>query len=238
MSVPALSGPGPQSPGAPQKSITQLLTQWTDLTNAAIAATGDTQNWKEDTPLDKSKPWDPAAEKVHLGPCGTVGSKTAYQVQAVVYHAAFEPDPHPIADKLTAYWESQGFTVTRTVDWTSPSGRMDISIRAERPDGVYYGLTATKDLVAISVYTECSAHPSIDDWAEKRLQKRFDELHTTPTPNPSTSLGEGAADTPTRRATATAADLADHFREFHDDADDDTSPPTTDRTPDVYGWRW
>src|ERR1700754_2115467 len=70
MSVPALRGPVPQSPGTPQKTITQLLTQWADLINAAIAATGDTQGWKDDTPLDKSHTWDPAAERVGLSPCG------------------------------------------------------------------------------------------------------------------------------------------------------------------------
>ncbi|WP_431246882.1 hypothetical protein [Leifsonia xyli] len=251
--------PPPTDPGHPQKTITQLLTQWADLTNAAIAATGDTQNWYRGAIIEQ-KPWDPAAEDVHLGPCGTVGSKTAHQVRAMVQHAAFEPDPHPIADKLTAYWKSQGFTVTRTVDWTSPSGRRDISIRATRPDGVYYGLAATHDLVAIDVSTECSAHPSIDDWAEEGVQKRLDHL-LTPTPTPSTNLGEGAADAPTHAAPAAtsdptdpfrefhddagnhaapaaANDSTDLFREFHDDADNDSSPPTTDRPANEYNWMW
>gem|GEM_PF-741664 len=260
MTVPALSGPAPQTPGTPEKTITQLLTQWADLTNAAIAATGDTQNWKEDVPLDKSRTWDPAAENVSLAPCHTRGSDDASQVQAVVYHAAFEPDPHPIADKLTAYWETQGFAVTRTVDWTDPaSGDMDISIRAVRPDGVYYGLGATKDIVAIDVYTECSAHPSIQAWAREGSLRDLNA--PTPTPTPSATLGEGAADTPARAAPAAAADPTDLFREFrddagdnaapasasdstdlfrafHDDADEDSSPPTTDRTPNDYGWRW
>ncbi|WP_431246592.1 hypothetical protein [Leifsonia xyli] len=236
MSVPALSGPAPQSPGTPQKTITQLLTQWADLTNAAIAATGHTEGWKDDTPLDKSKPWDPAAENVSLAPCGTVGSKTAHQVQAVVYHAAFEPDPHPIADKLTAYWESQGFTVTRTVDWTSPSGRRDISIRATRPDGVYYGLGVSKDLVAIDVYTECSAHPSIQAWAREGSLRDLNA--PTPTPTPSANLGEGAADAPTHAAPAATSDPADLFREFHDDADEESSLPTTERTANDDGWMW
>lgn len=236
MSVPALTVPAPQSPSTPQKTITQLLTQWADLTSAAIAATGDTEGWKDGTPLDKSKPWDPAAERVHLGPCHTRGSDDASQVQAAVYHAAFERDPHPIADKLTAYWESQGFTVTRTVDWTNPaSGDMDISIRAVRPDGVYYGLGATKDIVAIDVYTECSADPSIDAWAEEGVQKRLDEL-LTPTPSPSPSaLGEGAADTGNSAATATISDPSDLFRQFHEDAQDDAAPAaSSDHPTDLF----
>ena len=193
MSAPALRGPAPQTPGAPQKTITELLTQWADMTNAAIAATGHTDGWHDDTPFTESNIWDPAAENVSLAPCGTVGSKQAHQVSAVVFHAAFDPDPHPIADKLTAYWKSQGFTVTRTVDWTNPTtGRMDISIRAERADGVYYGLTATPDTVSISVQSECSTDRSIDQWAEEGLQQRFDELHSTsPRPSPSAEPGEG-----------------------------------------------
>ena len=182
MSVPALHDPIPQSPGTPQKTITELLTQWADLTNAAIAATGDTEGWFRGAILD-NKPWDPAAEEVSLPPCGTVGAKTAHQVEAVVMHAAFEVDPHPIADTLTAYWESQGFTVVRTVDWTSPSGRMDISIRATRPDGVYNGLTATSDQVSISVSSECSTHPSIDTWARERSLRNL----KTPPPSPAAS---------------------------------------------------
>ena len=190
MSVPALRGPVPQSPGTPQKTITQLLTQWADLINAAIAATGDTQGWKDDTPLDKSHTWDPAAERVGLSPCGMVGSKRAHQLDAVVYHAAFESDPHPTADKLTAYWEGEGFTVTRTVDWTDLTGDQSVVLRAARPDGVYSGLSASNHLLAIDVRTECSVHPSIDDWA---LERSLRDLNA-PTPTPPASRGDGGAD--------------------------------------------
>ncbi|MGH1523304.1 hypothetical protein ACRAWC_04255 [Leifsonia sp. L25] len=185
MAVPALRDPVPQSPGTPQKTITELLTQWADLTNAAIAATGDTEGWYRGAILD-NRPWDPAAEEVGLLPCGTVGAKTAHQVNAIVTHDAFEADPHPIADKLTAYWESQGFTVVRTVDWTSPSGKMDVAIRATRPDGVYNGLTAVSDQVSISVSTECSTHPSIDTWARERSLRNLN----TPSPPPSPAPGQ------------------------------------------------
>ncbi|WP_431220524.1 hypothetical protein [Leifsonia xyli] len=232
MSVPALSGPAPQSPGTPQKTITQLLTQWADLTNAAIAATGHTDGWKDDTPLDKSKPWDPAAEDVHLGPCGTVGSKMAHQVQAAVYHAAFEPDPHPIADKLTAYWESQGFTVTRTVDWTDPTGEQSVLLRATRPDGVYYGLDASTDLIAIDVSTECSAHPSIQAWAREGSLRDLNA--PSPTPTPSANLGEGAADAPTHAAPAATSDPTDPFREFHDDAGNHAAPAAANDSTDLF----
>jgi len=185
MSVPALSDPAPQSPGTPQKTIDELLTQWADLTNAAIAATGDTEGWFRG-PIQNGRPWDPAAEEVSLPPCGTVGSKTAHQVSSQVTHDAFEDDPHPIADKLTAYWESKGFTVLRTVDWTSPTGEMDIAIRATRSDGVFYGLGVTSDLVAIGVASECSTHPSIHTWAEKRVEDRWKSLQPTPSePSPS-----------------------------------------------------
>ncbi|WP_295117708.1 hypothetical protein [uncultured Leifsonia sp.] len=185
MSFPALSDPAPQSPGTPQKTIDELLNQWADLTNAAIAATGVTDGWFLGG-LQDNKPWDPAAEEVSLPPCGTVGSKTAHQVDNVVSHVAFEYDPHPIADKLTAYWESEGFTVLRTVDWKSPTGEMDISIRATRSDGVYYGLGVTSRVVAITVASECSTHPSIDTWAEKRVEDRWKSLQPTPSePSPS-----------------------------------------------------
>lgn len=232
MSVPALSGPAPQTPGTPQKTITQLLTQWADLTNAAIAATGDTQNWYRG-PIIEKKPWDPAAEDVGLAPCGTVGSKGAHQVEAGVQHESFEHDPHPIADKLTAYWEGEGFTVTRTIDWTDPTGGQSVLLRAERADGVSYGLDASTDLVAIDVSTECSTHPSIQAWAEERLQKRFDELHATPTPTPTPSadLGEGAADTGNPAAAAATTDPSDLFREFHENA---APPDSTDRFRELH----
>lgn len=206
MSVPALRDPVPRTPEGPEKTMTELLAQWVDLTNAAIEATGDTEGWKEDTPLATSKQWDPASENVSLAPCGSVGSKEASQVASIIFHAAFEDDPHPIADTLTAHWESQGFTVTRTVDWADGKGWMDIAIRAERADGVYYGLTATTELVAIDVYTECSADPSIDAWAEERVQRRLDSLHSTPTPTPSSAAETGIADT--------VADIDDRFWGF------------------------
>jgi len=194
MSVPALRDPVPNTPGAPQKTITELLTQWADLTNAAIAATGDTEGWYRGAIIEQ-KPWDPAAEEVSLAPCGTVGSKEAHQVEAFVMHKAFESDPHPIADKLTAYWESQGFIVVRTVDWTSPSGHMDIEIGADRPDGVRYGLTATPTAVSIDVSTECSTDPSIDAWAEDKTNRRLRTEIPAPLPTASPS-----AETPNRDA--------------------------------------
>ncbi|WP_431246883.1 hypothetical protein [Leifsonia xyli] len=223
--------PPPTDPGHPQKTITQLLTQWADLTNAAIAATGDTQNWYRGAIIEQ-KPWDPAAEDVHLGPCGTVGSKTAHQVRAMVQHAAFEPDPHPIADKLTAYWKSQGFTVTRTVDWTDPTGEQSVLLRATRPDGVYYGLDASTGLVAIDVSTECSAHPSIQAWAREGSLRDLNA--PTPTPTPSTNLGEGAADAPTQAAPAATSDPTDPFREFHDDAGNHAAPAAANDSTDLF----
>ena len=226
MSVPALSGPARQSPGTPQKTITQLLTQWADLTNAAIVATGHTDDWYE-SPIIEKKLWDPAAENVGLAPCHTRGSDDAHQVEADVQHDPFEPDPHPIADKLTAYWESQGFTVTRTVDWTTPDGWQSVLLRATRPDGVYYGLTATTDLVTIDVMTECSADPSIQAWAEERVQKRLDALFPptdTPTPTP----------THTPAARAEIGDPSDPFRQFHEDA----SANPTEANADEDGWVW
>ncbi|MFF9562245.1 hypothetical protein ACF1AJ_02735 [Leifsonia sp. NPDC014704] len=192
MSVPALRDPIPRSPSGPEKTISQLLTQWAELTKAAIAATGHTDGWTEDTPLAKSKPWDPAGGGVSLAPCATTASDDASQVTAVVFHAPFEHDPHPIADKLTAYWESQGFTVTRTIDSTTGTDWMAVEMRAERADGVEYGLTATTEIVAIDVLTECSADPSIHAWAEERVQQRLDSLYQTPTPSPSPSPSAGA----------------------------------------------
>ncbi|MFJ3394229.1 hypothetical protein [Leifsonia aquatica] len=183
-SVPALRDPVPNTPGAPQKTITELLTQWADLTNAAIAATGDTEGWYRGAIIEQ-KPWDPTAEEVSLAPCGTVGSKAAHQVNANVAHDPFESDPHPVADKLTAYWESQGFTVVRTVDWADGKGWMDIAIRADRPDGVQYGLTATTELVSIHVSTECSTAPSIDAWAEEKTNRRLRTEIPAPVPTAS-----------------------------------------------------
>jgi len=202
MSVPALRDPVPHSPDGPEKTITQLLTQWEDLTNAAIAATGHTEGWFRG-PMQDKKPWDPAAEEVGLAPCATTTSDDASQVSAIVTHVAFEHDPHPIADTLTAYWERQGFTVTRTVDSTIGTEWMAVEVRAERSDGVFYGLTVTTEQVGIDVLTECSADPSIHAWAEERVQRRLDSLHSTPTPTPSSGAEPGIANT--------AADTDDRF---------------------------
>ncbi|WP_235493553.1 hypothetical protein [Leifsonia sp. Leaf336] len=235
MSVPALRGPVPQSPGAPQKTITQLLTQWADLTNAAIAATGDTEDWYR-SPIIKKEPWDPATERVGLSPCGTVGSKRAHQLDAGVQHDPFQHDPHPIADKLTAYWESEGFTVTRTIDWTTPKGWQSVVVRAVRPDGVYYGLTATNDLVSIHVRTECSVHPSIDDWA---LERSLRDLNApTPTPSSPASLGEGGPDGVNPEVSATVVDPSELFRQFREDASSDASSTRAEASADDDGWAW
>jgi hypothetical protein len=173
----------PHTPDGPEKTITELLTQWTDLTNAAIAATGHTDGWKDDTPLAKSKPWDPAGGGVGLAPCATTASDDASQVTAVVFHAPFEHDPHPIADKLTAHWESQGFTVSRTIDANTGTDWMAVELRAERADGVEYGLTATTEIVAIDVLTECSADPSIQAWARERSLRDLNAPSPTPPPS-------------------------------------------------------
>ncbi|MDR6613287.1 hypothetical protein [Leifsonia sp. 1010] len=54
-SVPALRDPVPHTLDGPEKTITQLLTQWEDLTNAAIAATGHTEGWFRG-PIQDKKP--------------------------------------------------------------------------------------------------------------------------------------------------------------------------------------
>jgi hypothetical protein len=198
MSVPEASGSAVQHLEVPQKTITELLTQWADLTNDAIAATGETEGWKDDTPLAQSEPWDPAAEKVSLPPCSSVGAAKAHQVSATVFHAAFEDDPHPIADKLTAHWKGQGFTVVRTVDWASQSGRVDVAIRATRSDGVFYGLGVTSEIVAIDVTTQCSAHPSIQSWAREKSLRTPDSPAPSSPSFPTADPGVNAAGTDDR----------------------------------------
>jgi hypothetical protein len=171
-------------------------------------------------------------------------------LQASVQHDPFQHDPHPIADKLTAYWENEGFTVTRTIDWTTPKGWQSVELRADRTDGVQVGLTATNDLVTIDVATECSVHSSIDDWAEEALQKRFDELDATRTPTPSASVRDGGADAgnpavvfdpadPFRAFREPAApDPSDLFREFWEDTSPDASPTRAEASADDDGWVW
>jgi hypothetical protein len=236
MSVPALSDPVPQSPGTPQKTITELLTQWEKLTKDAMAATGDTEGWYRGAIIDGVL-WDPKDEWVHLSPCWTVGSKNAHQLESTVAHEVFEHDPHPIADRLTAYWESEGFTVRRTIDWTDPTGGQSVVLSADRPDGVSYGLTATNEQVSIDVSTECSTHSSIDDWVEAGIQKRLDDTlgptaTPTPTPTSASSAGQPRADAPSDPV----PDHSDLFRRYLED----DSPATADGQPaaDDDGWVW
>ncbi|WP_433862457.1 hypothetical protein [Streptomyces sp. L7] len=58
---------------------------------------------------------------------------------------------------------------------------MDVAIRATRPDGVFYGLGVTSEIVSIDVSTECSTHPSIQSWARERSLRNLN----TPSPSPS-----------------------------------------------------
>ncbi|MGH1549025.1 hypothetical protein ACRAWB_07560 [Leifsonia poae] len=163
----------------------------------------------------------------------------------------FEHDPHRIADKLTAYWKSQGFIVTRTIDWTTPDGWQSVELRADRPDGVQYGLTATNDLVAIDAATECSTHPSIDDWAAQGVQKRLESLFPTPHATPSATPHEGSAGTG-HNTMAAAIDPTNPFRQF---LEEESAPPedapdhsdlfrrfredqSADAGPDDDGWVW
>ncbi|MEV8212354.1 hypothetical protein [Leifsonia sp. NPDC077715] len=213
MSVPPLSGPAaPQSPGTRQKTIAELLTQWEELTRDAMAATGDTENWYR-SPIIEKILWDPKDEWVSLAPCSTRGSKDSHHINASVQHEPFGLDPHLIMDKLIAHLKEKGFTLTRGMDWTPPDGETTVDALLDRADGVRYGLFASTDLVSIHVYTECSTHPSIDDWAEARLQKRFESLFPTPRATPSASPGEGKAGTG-HNTMAAAIDPANPFRQF------------------------
>lgn len=184
MYVPAITEPAAPGPNAPQKTITELLAQANQLAEDAMKATGDTTGWMRGH--NPAKPWNPTEEDVSLDPCSMVGSKRAHRVQFVVYHPSFDPDPHPLADKLTAHWKAQGFRVERTIDWTAPDGDTAVELGATRSDGPEYGVTITNELVSIDVATVCSADSSIDRWVEARLQQRFNSLKPSPsTPSPS-----------------------------------------------------
>lgn len=184
MYVPAITQPAAPDPDAPQKTITELLAQANQLAEDAMKATGDSAGWmRGHTP---AKPWNPMEEDVSLEGCASVGSNDAYRVQFVVYHPSFDPDPHPLADKLTAHWKAQGLTVERTIDWTDKEGHSDIEVSATRSDGAEYGLTVTNELVSIDVATVCSTDSSVDRWADARVQQRLNSLKPSPsTPSPS-----------------------------------------------------
>ena len=178
MYVPAITEPVAPNPGGPQKTIAELLAQGNQLADDAMKATGDMTGWTGlHTP---EKPWNPAEEDVSLDPCSSVGSKDAYRVQFEVAHDPFDPDPHILADTLTAYWKAQGLTVERTIDWTDPTGKTTVELGATRSDGAEYGLFVSTDIVSIDVATVCSTDSSIDRWADARVQQRLNSLHPTP----------------------------------------------------------
>ena len=171
--MPTLSDPAPPSPGANQKTITELRTQTVDLVNDAITASGIPTAWVSSTV--SKRPWENDINRTRLASCSTVGAKGSFQITAVVYHQPVGL-PHATAEVLSEHWKAQGFTINKVIDSTK-GAYVVVEIAAERADGVSYDLFVSTDNISITAYSECSTDPSFEAWIH-----RDDPPEELPTP--------------------------------------------------------
>lgn len=70
-------------------------------------------------------------------------------------------DPLGAAEKVRAFWESDGWTVTDV--WSDPSPA-EPHFRADREDGAFMGFQASVDGMSLSVYSACSVNHTVMNW--------------------------------------------------------------------------
>lgn len=88
------------------------------------------------------------------------GGSSSGRLDLSLKNADERSDPFVVADRVRAFWESEGWTVT---DVTPPTDQ-EQNFRADRSDGALLGFTAAQDWLVISVYTSCSMHNTVTNW--------------------------------------------------------------------------
>ena len=88
------------------------------------------------------------------------GGSRAGRLYLGLRNADQRSDSFVVADRVRAFWESEGWTVT---DVTPPTDE-EQDFRADRPDGALLGFTAAEDWLVISVHTSCSGHDTVANW--------------------------------------------------------------------------
>ncbi|WP_158862947.1 hypothetical protein [Leifsonia sp. AG29] len=162
--MPVLSDPvPPQSPGGPQKTITELRQQVISLLQDSIDATGTSDGWLW-VAHEPQVPWNHDLSHTGLASCSTVGEKGSHQIRGLVFRDPLG-DPHDTARVLGEHWKSQGFTLRTVVDWTK-GDYVAVRLVAERADGISQDVDATKDSLSIQVFSECSTDKSFDYFFE------------------------------------------------------------------------
>lgn len=197
MSVPVLSGP-PAHNGA-QKSLTELREQAAEFTNATIDATGIRDGWYAG---DKSYgspgiPWETTDHLTEGYPpekCGMGGDLRAapHRIQVTLWHDT-GGDPRPLAEKITAEWQKQGFKVRTVVQYRVRPDGYDMSIRGDGNNGTFVDFYASHEHKSITAYSECSTHPTVLEEVSNLIDNfsfdipEFDDEPATETPSPEPS---------------------------------------------------
>lgn len=70
-------------------------------------------------------------------------------------------DPLAAAQRVRAFWEGEGWTVTDI--WSDPSPE-EPHFRADREDGALMGFQASVDGMSLSVYSACSVNDTVMNW--------------------------------------------------------------------------
>lgn len=104
---------------------------------------------------------EPIRGSLAPGGCGTVGAGSVY---LGIKNFETRSDFLAIAALVRTYWESEGWVVT---DVTPPTDHEE-DFRADREDGALLGFTASEERLLIEIYTSCSAHDTVVNWAQHR----------------------------------------------------------------------
>lgn len=158
--VPLVSEPRAMSGDTLDEQLTWVEQQ----ADAAIAAAGVTDGWywggngiPEFSWTDNADGREPVRGSLLPTGCGHSGGGQLY---LGLKNVAGLSDPSSVADRVRAFWESEGWTVA---DVTPPTDE-EQDFRADRPDGALLGFTASTTGMVISVHTSCSVHDTVTNW--------------------------------------------------------------------------
>ncbi|WP_295119494.1 hypothetical protein [uncultured Leifsonia sp.] len=160
------------------KTGQQLRIETIEAMNAAIAASGLPDGWGFDLGEDAEQ-WNPATEEFIGAGCTTTPGTRGQLFEVNLYHAP-GGDPVAFATMMGEFWESQGYAVS-VVGGVDLGVEHTTDLRADRPDGsLYAGVTASTISFNLSIYSECSADPSLRKFAGPNGYRTFNEFDPDP----------------------------------------------------------
>ncbi|WP_431245654.1 hypothetical protein [Leifsonia xyli] len=154
-----------------QKTGQQLRIEAIEAMNAAITASGLPDGWHAIGP--NAEPWNPPTEEFLGAGCTTQPGDDGQRFDVSLAHTP-DDDPVAFAKKMGQFWADQGYTVSLVGD-EDRGPEHDTSYRADRRDGsLYAAIYANAIGYTLSVYSECSTHPSLDMFAGPNGYRKFD----------------------------------------------------------------